>query len=99
SVTDHNVLVLVDRRRDPFPQVVLTCHFRTPVKAKRLVVEWLCSHSRKLSWSLMVDCSFDCLNSRTRPFGLAFGAPVNPGRLVAFGVQFEHLVQCVQGAR
>src|SRR5699024_2789515 len=54
--------------------------------------------SRSSSWSL-IDCSFDCLNSRARPFGLAFRAPVSTGCLVAFDVQFEHLVQCVQGAR
>src|SRR5699024_804171 len=33
--------------RDPVPQFVLTCHFRTPVKGKCSVVSWLCSHSRR----------------------------------------------------
>src|SRR5699024_1149686 len=67
-----------------------------PVRPLRTITSAILSRSS--SWSL-IDCSFDCLNSRARPFGLAFRAPVSTGCLVAFDVQFEHLVQCVQGAR
>src|SRR5699024_12486876 len=67
----------------PVPQFVLTCHFRTPVKGKRLVDGWLCSHSRGLSTSLIGLPCFVC------------GGVCVSNYVFQFGCCFPYLVLCV----